>query len=104
MPLLDLCKLTVGLSGPWAASYRIGAGHSLRATPGDHPLQLPAGRCPAGPVSGEHSPDPDADSAAAGPAEVTRAHVSPRPGSIAGGRGFALDEDEVARIDGLSRQ
>jgi integrase/recombinase XerC len=76
MPLLDLDKLTDGLSDTWVGLLR-DWDRSLRAA--NHPATtrynylLAAAQL--GRYLGEHSPDPDADSAADDPAEVTRAHV-----------------------------
>src|SRR2546421_8813990 len=76
MPLLDLHKLTVGLSRTWAGFLRDWA-RSLRS--GNYPettrynYLLAATQLAA--YLGEYSPDPDADAAAEDPVEVTRAHV-----------------------------
>jgi len=76
MPLLDLQKLTVGLSRTWAGYLR-DWDRSLRSA--NHPATtrynylLAAAQL--GRYLGEYSPDPDADAAADDPAEITRAHV-----------------------------
>lgn len=76
MPLLDLSKLTSGLSRTWAGYLRDWDRCLLGQLPGDDPLQLlPARRGAAGALPGEYSPDPDADAAADDPGEVTRGHV-----------------------------
>jgi hypothetical protein len=64
MPLMDLQKLTVGLSRTWAGYLR-DWDRSLRSgNYGDHPIQLSARRAQLGRYLGEYSPDPDADAAA----------------------------------------
>ncbi|MBQ1076655.1 tyrosine-type recombinase/integrase [Micromonospora sp. C31] len=76
MPLLDLQKLTAGLSRTWAGFLR-DWDRSLRA--GNYPATtrynylLAAAQL--GRYLGESSPDPDADDAADDPCAVTRAHV-----------------------------
>ncbi|MFE9444105.1 hypothetical protein ACFYO2_35145 [Streptomyces sp. NPDC006602] len=76
MPLLDLDKITVGLSKTWSGFLR------------DWDRSLRAGNCPEatrynyllaaaqlGRYLSEYSPDPEADDAAEDLTEVTRAHV-----------------------------
>ncbi|HEU4422787.1 MAG TPA: tyrosine-type recombinase/integrase [Pilimelia sp.] len=76
MPLLDLQKLTVGLSRTWAGFLR-DWDRSLRA--GGYPettrynYLLAAAQLAR--YLGEYSPDPDAEAAAGDPCEVRRAHV-----------------------------
>jgi site-specific recombinase XerD len=76
MPLLDLQKLTVGLSRTWAGFLR-DWDRSLRS--GNYPettrynYLLAAAQLAR--YLGEYSPDPDADEAADDPSGVTRAHV-----------------------------
>jgi integrase/recombinase XerC len=76
MPLLDLQKLTAGLSRTWTGFLR-DWDRSLRS--GNYPettrynYLLAAAQLAR--YLGEYSPDPDADHAAQDPAEVTRAHV-----------------------------
>jgi len=76
MALLDLQKVTVGLSSAWAGFLR-DWDRSLRSA--NHPettrynYLLAAAQLAR--YLGEYSPDPDADDAADDPAEVTRAHV-----------------------------
>jgi Phage integrase, N-terminal SAM-like domain len=76
MPLLDLHKLTVGLSRVWARYLR-DWDRSLRS--GNYPettrynYLLAAAQLAR--YLGEFLPDPDADAGASDPAEVTRAHV-----------------------------
>ena len=76
MPLLDLQKLSTGLSRTWAGYLR-DWDRSLRS--GNYPettrynYLLAAAQLAR--YLGEHSPDPDADDAAEDPAEVTKAHV-----------------------------
>jgi hypothetical protein len=76
MPLLDLQKLTVGLSRTWAGYLR-DWDRSLRS--GNYPettrynYLLAAAQLVR--YLGEYSPDPDADAAAADPCAVSRAHV-----------------------------
>ena len=76
MALLDLNKLTAGLSTTWAGFLR-DWDRSLRA--GNYPettrynYLLAAAQLAR--YLEEYSPDPDADTAADDPAEVTRAHV-----------------------------
>lgn len=76
MPLLDLAKLTDGLSRTWAGYLR-DWNRSLRS--GNYPQTT---RCnyllaaaQLGRYLGEHSPDPDADAAAGDPCAVSRARV-----------------------------
>jgi integrase/recombinase XerC len=76
MPLLDLDKITAGLSQTWAGYLR-DWDRSLRS--GNYPETtrynyLLAAAQLAG-YLGEYSPDPDADDAAEDPAEVTKAHI-----------------------------
>jgi integrase/recombinase XerC len=76
MPLLDLDKMTAGLSRTWAGYLR-DWDRSLRS--GNYPettrynYLLAAAQLAT--YLGEYSPDPDADGAAEDPAEVTKAHV-----------------------------
>jgi integrase/recombinase XerC len=76
MPLLDLNKITSGLSKAWAGFLR-DWDRSLRS--GNYPettrynYLLAAAQLAR--YLGEYSPDPEADAAAENPAEVTRAHV-----------------------------
>jgi integrase/recombinase XerC len=76
MPLLDLEKLTAGLSTIWAGYLR-DWDRSLRS--GNYPettrynYLLAAAQLAR--YLAEYSPDPDADAAAEDPTEVTRAHV-----------------------------
>jgi integrase/recombinase XerC len=76
MPLLDLQKLTVGLSRTWSGFLR-DWDRSLRS--GNYPettrynYLLAAAQLAR--YLGEYSPDPDADDAADDPCAVTRAHV-----------------------------
>jgi integrase/recombinase XerC len=76
MPVLDLSKLTVGLSRTWAGYLR-DWDRTLRA--GNHPATTRYNYLLAvaqlGRYLAERSPDPDADAAAGDPAVVTRAHV-----------------------------
>ena len=76
MSILDLSKLTAGLSGTWASLLR-DWDRSLRA--GNYPATTRYNYLLAAAQLGrylaEYSPDPDADDAAADPAAVTRAHV-----------------------------
>src|SRR6185369_5708668 len=76
MPLLDLHKLTTGLSRTWAGYLR-DWDRSLRSGNYPHTTRynylLAAGQL--GRYLAEHSPDPDADAGAADPTVVTRAHV-----------------------------
>jgi integrase/recombinase XerC len=76
MPLLDLAKLTGGLSRTWAGYLR-DWDRSLRS--GNYPettrYNYLFAAAQAARYLGEYSPDPDADAAANDPAEVTRAHV-----------------------------
>lgn len=76
MPLLDLSKLTAGLSRTWAGYLR-DWDRSLRA--GNYPettrYNYLLAAAQLGRYLAEYSPDPDADDAADDPAEVTRAHV-----------------------------
>ncbi len=75
MPLLDLDKLTAGLSQIWS-TYLRDWDRSLRSA--NHPettrynYLLAAAQLAR--YLAEHSPDPDADAAAEDPTEVTRAH------------------------------
>src|SRR6184192_331639 len=76
MPLLDLQKVTVGLSSAWAGFLR-DWDRGLRAA--NHPettrynYLLAAAQLAR--FLAEHSPDPDADAAADDPCAVSRAHV-----------------------------
>jgi integrase/recombinase XerC len=76
MPLLDLQKLSAGLSRTWAGFLR-DWDRSLRS--GNYPettrynYLLAAAQLAR--YLGEYSPDPDADAAAEDPCEVARAHV-----------------------------
>src|SRR5919198_3439380 len=76
MALLDLQKLTVGLSRTWAGFLR-DWDRSLRS--GNYPettrYNYLLAAAQLGRYLGEYSPDPDADDAAEDPAAVTRAHV-----------------------------
>jgi integrase/recombinase XerC len=76
MPLLDLHKLTLGLSRTWAGYLR-DWDRSLRS--GNYPettrYNYLLAAAQLGRYLGEYSPDPDADDAADDPDEVTRAHV-----------------------------
>ncbi|GIJ12866.1 tyrosine-type recombinase/integrase [Micromonospora andamanensis] len=76
MPLLDLQKLTVGLSRTWAGFLR-DWDRSLRA--GNYPettrYNYLLAAAQLGRYLGDHSPDPDARDAAEDPCAVTRAHV-----------------------------
>src|SRR2546421_62713 len=76
MPLLDLQKLTVGLSSTWVGYLR-DWDRSLRS--GNYPettrYNYLRAAAQLGRYLGEYSPDPDADAAADDPAEITRAHV-----------------------------
>jgi integrase/recombinase XerC len=76
MPLLDLQKLSEGLSRTWAGYLR-DWDRTLRS--GNHPETTRYNYLLAGAqlarYLGEHSPDPDADNAAEDPTEVTKAHV-----------------------------
>ncbi|MFC6023620.1 tyrosine-type recombinase/integrase, partial [Plantactinospora solaniradicis] len=76
MPLLDLHKLTAGLSRGWAGFLR-DWDRSLRA--GNYPqttrYNYLLAAAQLGRYLGEHSPDPDAAEAADDPCLVTRAHV-----------------------------
>ena len=76
MSILDLSKLTAGLSPAWAMLL-CDWDRSLRA--GNYPATTRYNYLLAAAQLGrylaEFSPDPDADDAAADPAEVTRAHV-----------------------------
>jgi hypothetical protein len=76
MPLMNLQRLTGGLLGDWPGLLR-DWDRSLRAA--NHPettrynYLLAAAQLAR--YLAEHSPDPDADDAAADPAQVRRAHV-----------------------------
>ncbi len=76
MPLLDLNKITDGVSQTWAGYLRDWDRH-LRS--GNYPettrysYLLSAAQLAR--YLGEYSPDPDADDAAGDPAQVSRAHV-----------------------------
>src|SRR4051812_8258624 len=76
MPLLDLQKVTTGLSWTWAGYLR-DWDRSLRS--GNYPettrYNYLLAAAQLGRYLGECSPDPDADAAADDPVEVTRAHV-----------------------------
>jgi integrase/recombinase XerC len=76
MPLLDLNKLTAGLSLTWAGFLRdwdrsLRAGNSPETTRYNYLLAA----AQLGRYLAEYSPDPDADDAAEDPTAVTRAHV-----------------------------
>jgi integrase/recombinase XerC len=76
MPLLDLHKLTAGLSRTWAGYLRdwdrcLRSGNYPETTRYNYLLAA----AQLGRYLGEYSPDPDADAAAADPGVVTRAHV-----------------------------
>src|SRR3712207_41458 len=76
MPVFDLCKLTAGLSAPWAGFLR-DWDRTLRA--GNHPATtrynylLAAAQLAR--YLADHSPDPDPAASAVDPTAVTRAHV-----------------------------
>lgn len=76
MPLLDLNKITLGLSKTWAGYLR-DWDRTLRSA--NHPettrynYLLAAGQLAR--YLGEYSPDPDADDAAGDPCAVSRAHI-----------------------------
>ena len=76
MPLLDLDKITTGLSKTWAGYLR-DWDRALRS--GDYPettrynYLLAASQLAA--YLGEYSPDPEADAAAEDPVEVAKAHI-----------------------------
>ncbi|WP_406451381.1 site-specific integrase [Streptomyces sp. NBC_01622] len=76
MPLLDLDKITVGLSKAWSGFLR-DWDRSLRS--GNYPETTCYGYLLAaaqlGRYPGEYSPDPEADDAAEGPTDVSRAHI-----------------------------
>src|SRR5882757_9889797 len=76
MPLLDLDKISAGLSTTWAGFLR-DWDRSLRS--GNYPettrYNYLLATAQLGRYLGEYSPDPDADAAAEDPTEVTRAHV-----------------------------
>jgi hypothetical protein len=76
MPLLDLHKLTDGLSRTWAGYLR-DWDRSLRS--GNYPettrYNYLLAAAQLGRYLGEYSPDPEADAGADDPAEVARAHV-----------------------------
>ena len=76
MPLLDLQKLTIGLSRTWAGYLR-DWDRSLRS--GNYPettrYNYLLAAAQLGRYLGEYSPDPDADAAADDPVVVARAHV-----------------------------
>ncbi|MEV0223315.1 hypothetical protein AB0I18_28365, partial [Streptomyces sp. NPDC050704] len=76
MPLLDLDKITAGLSTTWSGFLR-DWDRSLRS--GNYPettrYNYLLAAAQLGRYLGEYSPDPDADAAAEDPVDVTRAHV-----------------------------
>lgn len=76
MPLLDIQRLTDGLSRTWAGYLR-DWDRSLRS--GNYPettrYNYLLAAAQLGRFLSEHSPDPDADAAAEDPVEVTRGHV-----------------------------
>ncbi|WP_328437257.1 tyrosine-type recombinase/integrase [Streptomyces sp. NBC_00444] len=76
MPLLDLDKITVGLSKTWSGFLR-GWDRSLRA--GNYPettrYNYLLAAAQLGRYLGEYAPDPEAYDAAEDPTDVTRAHV-----------------------------
>ncbi|MEV0910771.1 tyrosine-type recombinase/integrase [Streptomyces hokutonensis] len=76
MPLLDLDKITAGLSKTWSGFLR-DWDRSLRS--GNYPettrYNYLLAAAQLGRYLGEYSPDPDADAAADDPTEITRAHV-----------------------------
>ncbi|MER5219671.1 site-specific integrase [Streptomyces flaveus] len=76
MPLLDLDKITAGLSTTWSGFLR-DWDRSLRS--GNYPettrYNYLLAAAQLGRYLGEYSPDPGADAAAEDPVEVTRAHV-----------------------------
>ena len=76
MPLLDLTKLTAGLSRTWVGFLR-DWDRSLRSA--NHPettrYNYLLAAAQLGRYLAEYSPDPDADDAAEDPTAVTRAHV-----------------------------
>lgn len=76
MPLLKIEKLTDGLARDWSGYLR-DWDRSLRS--GNYPettrYNYLLAAAQLGRYLGEHSPDPDADDAAADPTEVTKAHV-----------------------------
>ena len=76
MPLLDLHKLTAGLSRPWAGYLR-DWDRTLRSAnyPETTRYNYLLAAAQLGRYLAEHSPDPDADAAATDPGAVTRAHV-----------------------------
>src|SRR5690349_2916999 len=76
MPLLDLQKLTVGLSRTWAGYLR-DWDRSLRSRnyPETTRYNYLLAAAQLGRYLGEHSPYPDADAAADDPCVVTRGHV-----------------------------
>ncbi|SEE82559.1 Site-specific recombinase XerD [Streptomyces sp. 3213] len=76
MPLLDLDKITVGLSKTWSGFLR-DWDRSLRS--GNYPettrYNYLLAAAQLGRYLGEYSPDPEADDAAEDPTDVSRAHV-----------------------------
>jgi site-specific recombinase XerD len=76
MPLLDLQKLTCGLSRTWAGYLR-DWDRSLRSVnyPETTRYNYLLAAAQLARYLGEYSPDPDADAAATDPCHVTRAHV-----------------------------
>jgi integrase/recombinase XerC len=76
MPLLDLNKITAGLSRTWAGFLR-DWDRSLRSA--NHPettrYNYLLAAAQLGRYLAEYSPDPDADDAAEDPSAVSRAHV-----------------------------
>jgi site-specific recombinase XerC len=76
MPLLDLSKLTVGLSRTWAGFLRdwdrsLRSGYYPETTRYNYLLAA----AQMARYLGEYSPDPDADEAAGDPCAVRKAHV-----------------------------
>jgi len=76
MPLLDLTKITIGLSKLWAGYLR-DWDRTLRSA--NHPentrYNYLLAAAQLGRYLAEYSPDPDADDAAEDPCEVTKAHI-----------------------------
>src|SRR3954447_7199273 len=76
MPLMDLQKVTTGLSRTWAGYLR-DWDRSLRS--GNYPettrYNYILAAAQSGRYLGEYSPDPEADAAADDPVVVTRGHV-----------------------------
>ena len=76
MPLLDLDKITTDLPTMWD-SYLRDWDRTMRSAgrPETTRYNYLIGAAQLGRYLAEYSPDPDADSAAEDPAEVTRAHI-----------------------------